>query len=315
MWKTLVLLFAICSGISCHPQPRNPEDVVQVRNLPAPGPPAPSQRITGGSAVANLQVYPYIVQVIRNKQLVCGGSLLTTKAVLSAASCFIESNGALADRKQFTIRAGTVNLNSGGQTQSVSKIINHEQYNRQTRDNDIAIVITSKRFKINNDVRLGAITNNDPADNATVTHIGWGSSTDSLNPNVPAPLSTILQQVAVNVVNRGQCANIYNSLNNQAVTGRPFVVTYNMMCTGVIGTKEVGACTGDEGGPVILNGLIVGITSWGYGCGQANYPRVNTRISSYVQWINGTVQKNNSPVTKVNVVILLASLVSALRFA
>ncbi|KAI5640025.1 trypsin domain-containing protein [Phthorimaea operculella] len=313
MWKTLVLLFAICSGFSCHPQPQNPEDVVLVRELPE-SVPQQSQRIMGGSAVANLQMYPYIVQVIRNNQLVCGGSLLTTRAILSAAHCFTETNGSPSDRRQFTIRAGTVNLNSGGQTQSVSNIINHEQYTRATREHDIAIVITSGRFTINNDVRQAALAGNDPADNATVTHIGWGSTFFSLNPNAPAPPSTILQQVAVFVVNRNQCANNYNYLNTQATPGGPFWVSQNMICTGIIGTQGVGACTGDEGGPVVLNGLIVGITSWGFNCGESNYPRVNTRINSYLQWINATVQRNSSPVTKVNVVILLASLISALRF-
>ena len=53
-----------------------------------------------------------------------------------------------------------------------------------------------------------------------------------------------------------------------------------MFCAGVsAGGKD--ACQGDSGGPVKYNNQLVGATSWGYGCAQANYPGVYADVAYY----------------------------------
>ncbi|KAK7497785.1 hypothetical protein BaRGS_00010919 [Batillaria attramentaria] len=51
------------------------------------------------------------------------------------------------------------------------------------------------------------------------------------------------------------------------------------------------SCQGDSGGPLFnLNcdskPVLVGVVSWGYGCADARYSGVYTRVSSYKDWIN-----------------------------
>lgn len=49
------------------------------------------------------------------------------------------------------------------------------------------------------------------------------------------------------------------------------------------------SCVGDSGGPIVYEGKLYGIVSWGLGCGMANYPGVYTNISVVLEWIADTM--------------------------
>ena len=61
------------------------------------------------------------------------------------------------------------------------------------------------------------------------------------------------------------------------------IFSYFFFCRGKDG------CQGDSGGPLIcaVDGqpILTGITSWGYGCAEANSPGVWTKVESYTGWI------------------------------
>ena len=62
----------------------------------------------------------------------------------------------------------------------------------------------------------------------------------------------------------------------------------------------IDTCQGDSGGPAIsfltlpkveeVRATLVGLTSWGYGCGRANKPGVYTKVSKYVGWVYDKVK-------------------------
>ena len=54
---------------------------------------------------------------------------------------------------------------------------------------------------------------------------------------------------------------------------------------------------GDSGGPLICSNsegsqTLVGITSWGVGCGRVGYPGVATRVSSFIDFMLNTTKED-----------------------
>ncbi|RLN97141.1 hypothetical protein BBJ28_00026850 [Nothophytophthora sp. Chile5] len=60
-----------------------------------------------------------------------------------------------------------------------------------------------------------------------------------------------------------------------------------MVCAG--GQTNKDSCQGDSGGPLIsemsAEDVLIGVVSWGNGCGLAGYPGVYARVSSGREWI------------------------------
>ncbi|KAI9564921.1 hypothetical protein GHT06_008662 [Daphnia sinensis] len=106
---------------------------------------------------------------------------------------------------------------------------------------------------------------------------GWGTTTSG------GSISQVLLKATVQVLDNTICTKQY---------GSSMFVGANMLCAAAEGKDT---CQGDSGGPLLVDGVQVGITSWGFGCASPNYAGVYTRVTSYVDWISATMASNPSP--------------------
>ena len=268
-------------------------------------PPAPDQPVSPaspeivGGQPADPGEYPWQALLHFDGQLMCGGSLIAPRWVLTAAHCVTSttiSPGILTylPVSDFQVTLGEHNrlVQEGSeQVRTVIQVVVHPSYfgsGPYGKDNDIALLKLEKPATINSRVHTiglleSPVDNALVADNAPVTVTGWGDTTEG------GALATVLQEVGVVVAPQNLCASFY----------APSPITANMLCAGsAVGGKD--SCQGDSGGPLVASSSPgvwkqAGIVSFGIGCGQALYPGVYTRVSQYVAWIRSYINSQSGP--------------------
>nr|AHI07442.1 trypsin [Antheraea pernyi] len=236
--------------------------------------PANPQRIVGGS-ITTIGAYPNIVALLFSRTNAfrqdCGGTILNNRSVLTAAHCVF---GDLA--AQWRARVGSTSSVSGGVLHFINRFIIHPSYNRNTLDNDVAIMRTQLTISFNNNVRAASFApaNYNLADNQVVWAAGWGATVAG------GAHSTSLRHVQIWTINQTTCRNRYLGINT---------ITANMLCSGWLDVGGRDQCTGDSGGPLYHRGILVGVRSFGRGCGQARFPGVNARVSRFAAWIRDNI--------------------------
>ncbi|XP_053306179.1 anionic trypsin-2-like [Spea bombifrons] len=221
-------------------------------------------KIVGGYDCPEYSV-PYQVSLNAGYHF-CGGSLINTVWVVSAAHCYLS---------RIMVRLGEHNLKvleGPEQFIQASKVIPHPQFDPDVLDNDIMLIRLSKPAKLNTRVQAIRLPTqcNPPGTMCLIS--GWGNT---LSDGVKNP--DLLQCLDAPILTDWECHNSY-----------PGQITKNMMCVGYLeGGKD--SCQGDSGGPVVCNGELQGVVSWGLGCALPEYPGVYTKVCNYVTWIENTI--------------------------
>ncbi|KAG2471142.1 ETHE1 dioxygenase, partial [Polypterus senegalus] len=94
------------------------------------------------------------------------------------------------------------------------------------------------------------------------------------------------------VLRDGQVQLIDSSVCND-IEIYPNEITPRMLCAGYLDGR-VDSCQGDSGGPLVCQSKgtwwLVGIVSWGDGCGRQNRPGVYTNVSDLLDWVYHKLQ-------------------------
>ncbi|SEG64007.1 Trypsin [Saccharopolyspora kobensis] len=225
----------------------------------------PQARVLGGTA-ATIDEAPWLVALTDDQgRQFCGGTLLTPIKVVTAAHCMQEPlTGGQREPQRLRAIAGRTDLSTtDGTVAEVDRVWVHPGFRGYTSGDDVAVLTLHRplRQPLLEVVEQGET---EPYRPGTVGRVyGWGKTSESGRP------STTLRAVDVPVTTDESCRAAYPNYDPRS-----------MFCAGVPeGGRD--ACAGDSGGPIVADNRLIGVVSYGTGCGRPNTPGVYTRLSSY----------------------------------
>ncbi|CAL8070464.1 unnamed protein product [Orchesella dallaii] len=248
-------------------------------------------KVTGGDP-ADISYFSYLAGLVRRGGFrpFCGGTLINSKYVLTAAHCV---QGRNPYHLEILFNVSTPIGDQGSQElqvrRSVDNILIHRNFTSRL-DFDVALIRLSEPIDISgvsgNSIKPVCLpTEKDlkkffVGENATV--VGWGHTSDM------GEETDVLRRAEVQVVSNEECLKHYPT------------ITDSMLCAYTPGKD---ACQGDSGGPLLLMAgddedntyqqmhyryVQIGIISWGQGCG-AN-PGVYSRVTELMKWITANAK-------------------------
>ncbi|OCT59126.1 serine protease 27 [Xenopus laevis] len=254
-------------------------------------------RIMGGQD-SKPGMWPWQVMFYSKDFELCGGTLITNNWVVSAAHCFNSTN----PPSFYNVYLGVYQIsepNGNEVVMEIKRFIVHPNYTSPEFGFDIALVELSRGANYTNYIQPVCL----PSVGLTLPTglqcwvTGWGN----IASNVTLPDPNTLQEVAVPLIGSEKCNTLFQVPS--PLDPNTYVISNDMLCAGYInGGKD--SCQGDSGGPLVCaeanHWYLVGVVSFGVGCGQPNRPGVYTRLNAYLGWIESYVPEVSANVLNVS---------------
>nr|ADT80823.1 serine protease 53 [Mamestra configurata] len=236
-----------------------------------------SERIIGGNP-SQLGAFPYQAGLLAqyaglDGTGVCGGSLVSSNKVITAAHCWFDG------RNQawiFTVVLGSITLFSGGTRVQSSAVAMHPNWIPLLVRNDVAVIYLPNTVASSDIISPIALPSGSQLSDdfvgvtAVASGFGWNIEGGPISAN------QFLSHVSLNVISNSVCRFAF-----------PLNLHASNICTSSLGGASV--CRGDSGGPLAINSdgkpILIGITSYGSGIGCAvGMPAAFARVTSFMDF-------------------------------
>ncbi|KAI4454419.1 trypsin [Holotrichia oblita] len=207
--------------------------------------------------IANIQNYPFYAFIAhKTKSLKCGGAIIKTNVILTAAHCL--------SNKGLHVYTGIQALDDvqNSKPYRVKQVIKYPKYRGQA-GYDIGLIILSTHIRLTPTVKVIPITNTSPRIGSKVTVVGFGG----VRCDDPGTGSSA-------------CHVLYSEFLRYAVIK---VMKYNHRVIHTKGSSQ-STCYGDSGGPIVYGNRVIGLVSSGEYANCTGYD-VQVAVAPYYGWI------------------------------
>ena len=227
-------------------------------------------RIINGNR-ANPNDFKFLVSLRIGDTHYCAGSAIHPQVIVTAAHCIepVRQKGS-----DFPLVVTAPNAASNRSPVGTKASVVRGAYNAATHNNDIAVLLLNSPLEGVETIQM-AKPGTRLSKGTELQIAGWGLTAENGGETSP-----FLMEATVGFVDNDECNKI---LGNGKITD-------NMICAGdLINGRD--ACQGDSGGPLLSfneagEPELLGVVSWGIGCGRIGLPGVYSSVPYFESWIS-----------------------------
>ncbi|XP_062055929.1 serine protease 44-like [Lepus europaeus] len=234
-----------------------------------------TMKIVGG-APAPERRWPWQVSLQVHDHHICGGSLITSRFILTAAHC-------ISSDQKYSVRMGDKMLVSSSPNTvvvPVRDVVIHQNFSFKTLTHDIALALLA--YSVNFSSYIQPVCLPEKSVEVKTGTPCWVTGWGQLSERGRSP--QLLQELEQDIVLYEECNAEFQKVfgSSRDYVGEGVICSYR--------PQRHSPCQGDSGGPLVCEfnetWIQVGIVSWGADCGATPIPAVYTQVSEYRDWVD-----------------------------